>query len=408
MGNKKHYFINKGFVVIITINLLLISGLYSVSLSRADEPDPQKVPPPQVGEDHQKDTVNSSESWLVNIDHGNLSLSFGARNSTGNQGTGYQYNIGYWVNRTRLYLAQFGLGGNATAFKIGNMTYRADLANCHHFEVTRSHLIYNGTVPELFSNITFKRIRVHSGLSGNSTFDLTIFHHFKFNWNVSSAKIAFQFNLAGTKFYDMNDTEYPTGTPFGVEIMYNMALWYTPDPEHQNPLMPVGFKNESMQYNIVDGTGKLVTISRLNVLNNFTTYGTSGKHESTGYSSINYGWRSEVTHGYPNLTYKETQRIESDPQITSYHDRVQFFQGDGGEGMVGHIGPGPNPALVAAVWIPIIVTIVAGVVIYRRRRKNKKSKEVKKNQEEDKNEQMDEKDKEIIKLKSELAELKKK
>jgi hypothetical protein len=55
----------------------------------------------------------------------------------------------------------------------------------------------------------------------------------------------------------------------------------------------------------------------------FTIYNGSGANDSTGYSFMElHGGQAYVTHGFPNLTYGDTQSMKSDPEITIYHDRV--------------------------------------------------------------------------------------
>jgi hypothetical protein len=37
---------------------------------------------------------------------------------------------------------------------------------------------------------------------------------------------------------------------------------------------------------------------------------------------MEYGPQSLVIHGFPNLSYRDTQSVRSDPEITVYHDLV--------------------------------------------------------------------------------------
>jgi LPXTG-motif cell wall-anchored protein len=64
-----------------------------------------------------------------------------------------------------------------------------------------------------------------------------------------------------------------------------------------------------------------------------------------------------ITHGFPNLTYKNTQSIKSDPEITVYHDRV---------GVTGNT----NLALIAATGV-IVAVAATGAVVFMRKRKKK-------------------------------------
>ncbi|MCG7840362.1 MAG: hypothetical protein MIO87_00465 [Methanomassiliicoccales archaeon] len=65
-----------------------------------------------------------------------------------------------------------------------------------------------------------------------------------------------------------------------------------------------------------------VTISKLNMSNAFTVFNETGSYDSVGYSSTDFGAQSRVIHGFPDLIYKDTLSMRSDPEITVFHDRV--------------------------------------------------------------------------------------
>jgi LPXTG-motif cell wall-anchored protein len=61
-----------------------------------------------------------------------------------------------------------------------------------------------------------------------------------------------------------------------------------------------------------------------------------------------------ITHGFPNMTYKNTQSIKSDPEITVFHDRVTG---------------NTNLALIAATGVIVAVAAIGAVVFMRKRKK---------------------------------------
>jgi LPXTG-motif cell wall-anchored protein len=66
-----------------------------------------------------------------------------------------------------------------------------------------------------------------------------------------------------------------------------------------------------------------------------------------------------VTHGFPNLTYKDTLSMKSDPEITVYHDRVTANAGTG------------NLIPMVAIGAIAAVAAIGAVVFMRKRKKNR-------------------------------------
>ena len=84
------------------------------------------------------------------------------------------------------------------------------------------------------------------------------------------------------------------------------------------PVIPTSCTNMTLEYNMTFDSGIPLTVSKLD---SFTIYNASGARDSTGYSSMElHGGQAYVTHGFPNMTYKDTQSMKSDPEITIYYD----------------------------------------------------------------------------------------
>ena len=100
---------------------------------------------------------------------------------------------------------------------------------------------------------------------------------------------------------------------------------------------------------------------------NFTICTGSEAHASVGYSSMVPGdVLSAVVHGFPNLTYKDTISMKSDPEIVVNHDRVTEITNSM------NLGGGPQRGLIAAVIVIAAVGAVGAVVFLKKRKKQGK------------------------------------
>jgi len=331
-------------VAFMIAGILTIVSLNLVPSSEAQESDPELVPEPTVTEVHEYNQSEGggdfvrviSEKWRVGIDHGGVAILLGVANYTetfadetrdDETNVAYSQNVNFRIDG-KLYIAMFTF--DRVVFKIGGQEVIALLKNSAGFDVTHTPVTYDGTIPTLDCNMSFEAIRVYPDMP-DSTFDLTLAHHFRGGWNQTSIKVEALFDFSNTEFY--NGTEFSAGEPFTAEIRYIMVLT---DPElgDDNAVMPSGVTDTTLEYNLTLDNGSPYTMSKLEMKDNFTIYNASGAQSATGYSMMemadpdlagleSYNPKSAVvTHGFPNLTYNDTRSIRSDPEITIYHDSI--------------------------------------------------------------------------------------
>jgi len=363
------------------VSLLIIGSLNLIPFASADESTPEKVPAPRIDEAHKYNLwgdINGvpthdlfiNEEWLIAVTHGDVMTRISARNisqpSQNNiSGVDYQNNIHYSINGT-LYIAEFSI--NEMAFNVANQTMdktiHAPLSTCSGFELECSPVRYNGTVPTFDCNITFEDIRVYQSDHPDSTFDLTLIHHIRADWNQTDDKIEAQLNFSNTRFYQSNGTEFDAGVPFTAELDYRVSLRIPGIPE---PVDPTSYSNMTMNYNMTLDNGSPLTISKLNMKDSFTIYNGTGTRTSVGYSKMGlWGGIAFVTHGFPNLTYQDTQSMKSDPEISVFHDRVTESSNQGNQG--------PQWGLIATVIVIAAVGAIGAVIFLKKRKKNEPEK----------------------------------
>lgn len=368
------------FAVLMVASLLISGSLICISISQVQGSDPELVPEPQVIESHiynepgyqnGTQTYFNNEKWQLSISHGDVMTLLMARNLTQNDDmwVDYTFNIQYKIGDT-LYIAQFMM--MQMAFKIGDQTIFVPLKTCDDFELTYSPIQYNGTVPSLDCNITYEQIQIYTDGNAlpwttNSTVDLTLCHHITADWNQTDIKVEALFNFNNTRFYQSNGTEFNVGEPFTAEIQYKMLLTNPDTFSTDGPIIPTGHTNTTLEYDLRLENGSPLTMSKLKMKDDFSVYNGSGAYDSVGYSSMVYGPFTQVTHGFPNLIYKDTQSIKSDPEITVYHNRVTDNQNINNQ-INGNNNPSGFP-----LWIPIALiggigaTAVAIVMVRRKR-----------------------------------------
>jgi hypothetical protein len=362
--------------VFMVASLLIIGSLSLIPFARADESSPEKVPEPWVSESHFYNRQESNgdnpqanydnEAWGITITHGDIKTGLSARNySNGNRVyVDYGQNTMFYIGG-KFYIAMFTI--DQVLIMIGNDTLVTPLRNCAGFELTYTKVKYDGTIPTMECNITYKKIRVYSD-TPDSTFDLTLLNHFRGDWNQTSIKVE-----ALLDFSNMNLGQHIAGEHFTAEIHYVMQLtdpnMVNQSPPDFNTVKPSEYTNTSLKYNMTRGDGSPYTLSRLEMNDNFTIYSASGSSSAVGYSRMDspnttsgngqtYNHNSRVvTHGFPNLTYEDTLSMKSDPEITVYHDRVTANS---------------NP-LTSLIPIGAIVAVVAvagiGAAVFMRKRK---------------------------------------
>jgi hypothetical protein len=181
------------------------------------------------------------------------------------------------------------------------------------------------------------------------------------NWTQTDIKVEAKFDLSNTKLLNPETgTEFEAGTPFAIEIPYSMML--TLPNSHGEPISPTGHTDTSLEYDLATSSGTPITVSKLTMNNNFTVNNQTGSYSSMGYSSMQYGPRSLVTHGFPDLIYKDTVSVQSDPEITVFHDRISGASGSAPSNMIMYVVVAG--ALIAAAAVGVLFVV-------RRRAKSK-------------------------------------
>ncbi len=363
--------------VFIIVGILIVVGANLSLSSEVQGSEPELVPEPAVTEVHQFNQSEGdggvvrviSEGWRIGIDHGGVSILLGVANYTDDfadareneTNVAYSQNINFMIGG-KLYIAMFTF--DRVVFKIGSQEVVALLKYCDGFNVTHTPVEYDGTNPTLECNMTFEAIRVYPDIP-NSTFDLTLSHHFRGDWNRTSIKIETLFDLSNTEF--CNGTEINVGEPYTVEIRYIMVLT-DPDLTGDNAVMPSGVTNTTLEYNLTLDSGSPYTLSRLEMRDGFTIYNASGAQPAVGYSMMEmadpaiaglemYNPKSAVvTHGFPNLTYLNTTSVKSDPELTVYHDWVTA-------------GGATDPYYLFVPVLVVVAAVVAAIIVVARKRR---------------------------------------
>lgn len=338
-------------LVLLVVIMLLFGGIGLLPCARAEE----LVPKPDIHETHIFDSPSDAygmklnEGWGLLIDHGGIHMDLGARKMTqnGTLNTDYTFDINYYIGNNTQYLTQFMM--MYVTFRVGNQTIIAPLRSCDDFILTHTPIQYDGAVPTFWCNITYKNIDVYPGTSINSTFDLTLCHHFACGWNETSIKVEALFDLRNvTLINHSNDLELDAGEPYAVEVHYGMMVG-----TQENAMTPTGHTNTSLDYKLRLENGTPVTLSKLTMNDDFSVFNASGSSESIGYSKIEFGRFSNVTHGFPGLIYKDTLSMKSDPEITVFHDGVG----------------GGNDWLSIIAGVAAIALVLAVVLLFLRRKK---------------------------------------
>lgn len=357
-------------VTVFAIAGLLLGSLNLVPSAQADGSTPEKVLPPNVSEVHEYDVPQRdqygnkgpgdflNERWGICIEHGGVKIGISASNSTGptsrnkpcvGYGQVLQYSIG-----GKAYMAMFMLNDAMIQmrFIIGDQTIDTPLNTSDDFKLTHSSVEYDDVIPTLDCNITYERVRVYQNKHEDSTFDLTFLHHYRGDWSQTDIKVEVLFDFSNTRFYQSSGTEFNEGEPFTAEIRYIMKL----TAFDVGTIMPTGCTDTSLEYNIMLDNGSPLIVSKLKMKDSFTIYNGTGSSASTGYSTMEtHGGEALITHGFPNMAYKNTRSMKSDPEITVYHDRVSG---------------NTSLALIAAAGVIVAVAVIGAVVFMRKRKKS--------------------------------------
>jgi len=368
--------IRVSIVAFLAVNLLVIGSLYIVVPSQAQESEPELVPEPWVHETHEYDISGEidgtptdeffvNEKWSIEVRHGDVMTLIMARNITQNgiASVDYTNNIHYSIGG-KLYIAQFMI--MELVFEIGGYGIHSPLNTCSGFGLEYSPIVYDGTVPTFDCTITYEGIQVYSVgsyhvASSVSSVSLTLVHHVRGDWNNTHIKIEALFDFGNTRFFNPDDSnnEFNAGEPFTAKIGYMMMLANPEDFRTTGPVIPSGHTNTTLEYNMTLDDGSPLTVSELEMRDSFMIYNGSGARASVGYSSMEvHGGQAFVTHGFPNLTYMDTQSIKSDPEITIYHDRV-----------TGNYDSDQKPYWLIVPLIGAVVAISIIAILMRKRKK---------------------------------------
>jgi hypothetical protein len=345
---------------------MLVSGNLVPPL-QADETT-ELVPIPRVDEFHGFNITPPGfqelvyEQWYLAIHHGDVMTLLQAKRegeSFNTSGMDYEMNIHYTIADV-LYIAQFMIV-NVNFVTRGEM-FSCPLY-CDDFELTHTPVSYIGAVPHFYCNMTYQGIEVYHGKAVDSKVDLTICHRIVCDWNRTDIKVEAIFDFNNTRFVDANGTEYEAGEPFAAEVAYTMALGCPGVVD--GPLTPTSYSNTTLEYNMTQENGAPLTVSKLKMLEDFTVHNASGESASTAYSWLEHHTQTLVIHGFPDLTYKDTEWIHSDPELTVFHDRAEEWEEDqGGITLFRYVDP-----LMFAAVIAILVVAVVSLVLWKRKKR---------------------------------------
>jgi hypothetical protein len=381
----------KSVAAFVIAGLTILSGMSMLPVVLAEGSKPELVPAPWILETHEFNVSKSgggasggyytNEGWGVEISHGGSRTAIQVRNITNGGETidqafvDYANYVDYHIGE-KLYTAQFYI--NELAFDIGGNRIGTNLRTCSDFTLNRSPVKYDGTVPTFNCNITLYGIRVYSTAphlagSRDSTFDFTLLHHIRGDWNNSQMKIEALYNFSKTRFYNsVNGSEYPAGTLFTAEIDYRIYV----GEEHNGtiiPIIPTSRTDKALTFNLTGNNGAPLTVSRLEMKDNYTVYNATGSRASLGSSSmgVSNDLFTPVTHMFPNLTYRDTQSIRSDPKMTTYHDMIT--EENNRNPWAPGLGGISNFVPVIAACIIVAICVMGAIFYLKKRKKGEKT-----------------------------------
>ncbi len=322
-------------LALLTVSMLLTGGL-AIPGANADETAGELVPEPQLLEWHifneEKYGMFVNEEWALDINNGGTLIKLAARNMTQGQGYGtdYQFNIHYDINGTT-YIAQLMMMEMGVI--IGGQGMMVSLSTSNDLEMSYTPMVYQGNTPTLWCNISFNNIRLYGNDHPESTFDLTLSHHVTADWNQTIIKVEADLDLSDLVLFDgqNSDVEVEDGTEFAMEVHYRMGVHKA--NSNEGFLNPSSHSNTTLEYNLTTASGAPLTISSMNMKNDFTVSNRTDSYASLAYSHLRFDNGPLAVHGFPGLVYNDTVSLKSDPEITVYHDR-ESDQGTGTPSML--------------------------------------------------------------------------
>jgi len=372
----------------IIVAALIVGSSSLIPLANADVSAPEKVPAPWILENHEFNVSHigggelggyyQHEGWGIQIMHGGSRTAIEVRNinngpqPSNDTGVDYSNYLEYGVGGRR-FGAQFLIVD--LKFEVGGGNYiSTTLSSCSDFILNRTPVKYDGAVPTFDCNISLYDIHVYSqppypAGSGSSTFDLTLIHHIRGDWNNTQIKLEALLNFSNTRFFSpTNSTEYPAGTKFTAEIDYRIYVSENINNQTTGFMMPTNRTDKALMFDLPQNNGTPLTVSRLDMRDNFTIHNATGDNASVGSSfmGVSNNVFTPVIHKFQNLTYRDTQWIRSDPKMTVYHDRVteENNQNPWATGL-----GGANLVQIVAVCAAIAIGAIGAVLFLKRRRK---------------------------------------
>lgn len=337
-------------IAVFSVMMLLACRLMIPGAS-GDEATGEMVPEPELVEWHyfneDRYGMRVNEEWALDINNGGTLIKLAARNASQDQGYGtdYQFNIHYDIDGT-LYIAQLYM--IYMGIIIDGQGMEMPLRTSNDLELSHTPIVYVGTTPTLWCNITFYNIRVYPNQHPESTLDLTLCHHVTADWNQTTVKVEAVIDISDLLLFQNLEQgwEFEMGKQFSLEVRYRMGVGKANSDEA--PLSPSSYSNTGLEYNLTTSTGDPLTISTMNMQNHFTVTNGTGPYASTAYSDLLFDNGPLAIHGFPGLIYKDTLSVKSDPEITVYHDRET---NDGLSGML-------MPLIIGAMLVAATVVLV--------------------------------------------------
>lgn len=354
-------------IVVIVIAFTLIAPLLTAPSSQADEAVQESIPLPCVDELHKFNLTPPGfvsfvyEQWYLAINHGDVMTLLQAKregDTFENSTWDYTMNIHHDVGGV-LYITQFMM--TFIKFKVGGEEIGSALY-CEDFVLTHTPLRYEGERPAFYCNMTYLGVDIYHGEGVSSRVDITLSHHLTFDWNRTDVKVEAIIDLSDTVLYDGEWNEIEDGESFAVEVIYSMALGCPGVVD--GPLVPTSYSNTTLEYNITQDNGVPLTVSKMNMLDDFVIGNATGTTDSISYSWVEHHTQTWVAHGFPGLIYKDTLWVHSDPEVSVLHDRAWVWEEDeGGFTLFRYVDP-----LVFAALVAVLVVAIVSLIVWKRKR----------------------------------------
>jgi len=234
--------------------------------------------------------------------------------------------------------------------------------DAQNFTVSAGNVVYQGDLPTVKINCTFKDIAVEAPASG--TINVVIQEIAICNWTALTIRIG--------SYVDVSNLQLPIpqGENYSFTFVYQFDMSNSTASNlegHAVNYMPTNVTSTSCAFIGNNGTSKQISLADLNLADNYSTLevsGQSAEREAISYFSATQApnWAVSCYQTFATLTYGKTLGILSDPTITIQHGRISA-----NEAVLPTNSPVPFIAIGAAV-----VASVVGIVSYKRRKRKVK------------------------------------